>query len=251
MYPRIWLMKYYIHVITFQQWDTKEWSELILRVKEKFYWFSMSQATKNFVRTCDVCSKFKNANRKVRCPMSKMERVHLDFLGPLPESTSGNTNILVMVDQFTKCPYQAKQPKWRQEQRWMNFVCTFWFPVMWSAPNSQKSHTPYRSSANGQVVRFNRTITDAVRYFVGKSQDNWDEHLPQLVGAINSSVNRNTSFTPNKLMLGREVTLPADLVFRPLNTDENKGIDDYVTRLQKIYSLITRGGQKCFKDFPS
>lgn len=52
-------------------------------------------------------------------------------------------------------------------------------------------------------------------------------------------------------MLGREVTLPADLVFRPLNTDENKGIDDYVTRLQKIYSLITRGGQKCFKDFPS
>lgn len=65
-----------------------------LRVKEKFYWYSMSQATKN--------SKFKNANRKIRCPMSKMKRVHLDFLGPLPESTSGNTNILVMVDQFTK-----------------------------------------------------------------------------------------------------------------------------------------------------
>lgn len=68
----------------------------------------MSQATKNFVRTCDVCSKFKKANRKARCPISKyhsgapMERVHLDFLGPLPESTSGNTNMLVMVDQFTK-----------------------------------------------------------------------------------------------------------------------------------------------------
>lgn len=31
-----------------------------------------------------------------------MERVHLDFLGPLPESTAGNSNILVMVDQFTK-----------------------------------------------------------------------------------------------------------------------------------------------------
>lgn len=34
--------------------------------------------------------------------MSKMERVHLDFLGPLPESTSGNTNVLVMMDQFTE-----------------------------------------------------------------------------------------------------------------------------------------------------
>lgn len=31
-----------------------------------------------------------------------MERVHLDFSGPLPESTTGNSNILVMVDQFTK-----------------------------------------------------------------------------------------------------------------------------------------------------
>lgn len=30
-----------------------------------------------------------------------MERVPLDFLGPLPETTSGNANILVMVDQLT------------------------------------------------------------------------------------------------------------------------------------------------------
>jgi hypothetical protein len=29
-------------------------------------------------------------------------RVHIDFLGPLPETNSGNSNILVMVDQFTK-----------------------------------------------------------------------------------------------------------------------------------------------------
>lgn len=105
-----------------------------LRVKEKFYWFSMSQATKIFVRTCDVCSKFKNANRKVRCPMSKMERVHLDFLGPLPESTSGNTNILVMVDQFTKwveCKPLISQTAEVTARAAVNeFFCTFWFPVM-------------------------------------------------------------------------------------------------------------------------
>lgn len=78
---------------------------------------------------------------------------------------------------------------------------------------------------------------DAVRYFVGKSQDNWDEHLPQLADAIRSSVNRNTGFTPNQLMLGREVNLPADLVFRPTNKNEDKSIDDYFTRLQKSFRL--------------
>lgn len=83
-------------------------SRTYLRVKEKFYWYNMNQSTKNFVRTCDICSKHKKSNRKAKCPMTKyqagvpMERVHLDFLGPLPESTTGNSNILVMVDQFTK-----------------------------------------------------------------------------------------------------------------------------------------------------
>ena len=53
-----------------------------------------------------------------------------------------------------------------------------------------KSRTmPYRPSANGQVERFNRTLMDAVRCFVNKSQDNWDEHLSQLARAIRSSVN--------------------------------------------------------------
>ena len=31
-----------------------------------------------------------------------MERVHLDFLGPLPKTARGNEYVLMMVDQFTK-----------------------------------------------------------------------------------------------------------------------------------------------------
>lgn len=31
-----------------------------------------------------------------------MERVHLDFVGPLPKTDRGNEHILMMVDQFTK-----------------------------------------------------------------------------------------------------------------------------------------------------
>jgi hypothetical protein len=30
-----------------------------------------------------------------------IERVHLDFLGPLPKTRDGNEYVLVMVDQFT------------------------------------------------------------------------------------------------------------------------------------------------------
>ena len=31
-------------------------SKTYLRVKEKFYWYSMNQTTKDFVQTCDICS---------------------------------------------------------------------------------------------------------------------------------------------------------------------------------------------------
>ena len=31
-----------------------------------------------------------------------MERVHLDFLGPLPKTEQGNEYVLMLVDQFTK-----------------------------------------------------------------------------------------------------------------------------------------------------
>ena len=74
---------------------------------------------------------------------------------------------------------------------------------------------------------------DAVRCFVDKSQTNWDEHLSQLAGAIRSSVNRSTGFTPNMLMLGREINLPADLVFKPAQTEKPENLDDYTTRLQE------------------
>ena len=54
---------------------------------------------------CGVCSLNKKAHRKARGELnlfhagSPMERVHLDFLGPLPRTAAGNENVLVLVDQ--------------------------------------------------------------------------------------------------------------------------------------------------------
>lgn len=165
-----------------------------LRVKEKFYWCNMNQSTKNFVRTCDICSKHKKSNGKAKCPMTKhhagvpMERVHLDFLGPLPESSNGNSNISVMVDQFTKwvecVPLPSQTAEVTARAAVNEFFARFGFPFniftdqgrnfesrlfksICDVLQIHKSRTtPYRPSANGQVERFNRTLMDAVRCFV-------------------------------------------------------------------------------------
>ena len=46
--------------------------------------------------------KFTQHHRTTRPPPAPMERVHIDFLGPLPKTPRGNENIFIMVDQFTK-----------------------------------------------------------------------------------------------------------------------------------------------------
>ena len=75
--------------------------------------------------------------------------------------------------------------------------------------------TRNRPRANGQVERMNRTILQIFRCFIRGQQEDWDLHLATLGMAIRSTVNRQTGFTPNFLMLEREVLHPIDLMLHP------------------------------------
>jgi DNA-binding transcriptional MocR family regulator len=60
---------------------------------------------------------------------------------------------------------------------------------------------------------------DAVRYYIDKAQNHWDEHLAQIEGALRSALNRYTGYTANHLMLVIEVNTPADLMFWTVRKD--------------------------------
>ena len=69
------------------------------------------------------------------------------------------------------------------------------------------------------------------------NQQNWDEHLQQLAGAIHSTVNRNTGLAPNLMMLGHEITLPIDLMIGTIETS-NLSSSEYVVRLKNIVQQV-------------
>jgi len=236
-----------------------------LKVKERYYWYKLSSDIKEYVRTCQVCNRNKKANRNARCHMTQfhasapMERVHLDFLGPLPETKFGNVYVLMMVDQFTQWVEYIPLPSQTAEvtaRAAVNEFCTrFGFPfhiftdqgrnfesnlfkAICDLLHIQKTRTtPYRPGANGQVERFNRTLMNAVRCFVSKQQGNWDENITQFTGAIRSFVNRSTGLSPNQVMLGRKVNSPVDLVFPPAQENEDNMATDYVARLKKSIQI--------------
>ncbi len=183
-----------------------------------------------------------------------MERVHIDFIGPLPKTKRGNEHCLMMVDQFTKwvecIPLPSQKAEITARAAVDEFFSRFGFPLQLFSDQGRNFEsklfealckalyihkartTPYRPSANGQVKRFNRTLMDAVRCFLGKSQNKWDLHVQQKAGAIRASFNRSTGFTPNMLMLGREVTTPAQLMF-PNVHDKHEDCETYVADLVK------------------
>ena len=56
----------------------------------------------------------------------------------------------------------------------------------------------------------NHTLMVAIYSFIDPKQTNWDDYIPLIASAIRSSVNRHKRFTPNKMMLGKEVMTPPE-----------------------------------------
>lgn len=66
---------------------------------------------------------------------------------------------------------------------------------------------------DGQVERMNRTIINMLKTLNNNEKLNWKYHLPKLVFAYNSTVNKSTNYSPFYLMFGRQSRLPIDLMF--------------------------------------
>nr|XP_054769743.1 uncharacterized protein K02A2.6-like [Lytechinus pictus] len=160
-----------------------------------------------------------------------------------------------MVDQFTKwvecVPLPSQTAEVTAQAAISEFFCRFGYPFQIFTDQGRNFEsrlftnickllhihkartTPYRPSANGQVERFNRTLMDAVRCYIGKSQTHWDHNLAQIAGAIRSTINRSTGFTPNQLMLGRETNQPAELIFPLPPSVSDRPLDEYSSQLSQ------------------
>ncbi|GFO36099.1 Pol polyprotein [Plakobranchus ocellatus] len=190
---------------------------------------------------------------KKSCPM---ERVHLDFLGPLSRTKARNEHVLKIVDQCTKwveclsLPLQTAEVTASAAVRelFSRFGCPFQiftdqgqnfesnlFKSVCESLNINKSRTaPYHPSSNRKLERYNKTLLNAMQCYLQGRQDRWDEYVPFIAAALRASLNRNTGFTPNRLMLGREVTTPLELIFLlPREATEGPSMDPYVSLLEQ------------------
>ena len=73
---------------------------------------------------------------------------------------------------------------------------------------------------NRLTERLNRTLKQMLSTFVDPLQQNWDQILPFVVHAYNTSVQASTRISPFRALYGRNPQLPPDLRF--LQTSSTK-----------------------------
>ena len=250
---------------------------VIAQVRQKFYWPRCKDDLKRWCRECGICAQIKPGPGH-RAPMKhlpttcRLDRVHIDVLGELPETDRGNKYILVLTDHFSKwahawaLPNQKAQtvadalmtdffmifglPKQIHTDQGPNFESHL-FAQMCEILGIEKTRTtPYRPQSDGQVERYNRTLQQMLKAYVNDNRDDWDDHLPFVMAAYRATQHESTGCTPNKLFLHSENTLPVDLIAGspPGNVEEWKCPVEYIkwTRQvmgnihQKVYENLRR-----------
>ena len=176
------------------------------------------------------------------CPIrayAPLELVHLDYTSI--ESTMELNkppvvkNVLVMTDHFTRYALMVvmkdQTAKTVTKVFYEHFIAVFGVPMKLLSDRGanytsalveelcatfgiQKCRTTaYHAQCNGQVECFHQMLFHMIGKLVHDKKAQWEQHLPELLQAYNSTHSVVTSYSPHYLMFGRCPRLPVDYYF--------------------------------------
>ena len=243
------------------------------RVQKKAYWMGWSIDVERFHRSCKVCAKFFRGTPRRQGPMQvapvgePWERLAVDITGPHPRSKNGFMYILTAIDMFTRWAFAIPirkhdaitvahvlvdkvfsifgMPAQLLTDRGPEFESGLMRELCRVLEIQKLRTTAYKPSSNGTVERYHRTLNGFLGKVISENQRDWDQWIPAVLAAYHASRHEATGFSPNFLVLGREVRMPLDLVYGAPEEDvEPKTYDEIVmerwTRQREAFELARR-----------
>ena len=97
--------------------------------------------------------------------------------------------------------------------------------------------TAYHAQCNGQVEHFHQTLFSMIGKLSRDKKAQWEQHIPELLQAYNSTWSAVTSYSSHYLMFGRCPHLPVDYYFPMVSTCEHsRHVPAYVTEVQRCFT---------------
>jgi len=240
------------------------------QVRRRAFWSGWRRDVRRHCHQCQNCNCYyrgqlpRSALLQPMVTGAPFERLHVDLTGPHPRSRRGSVFIVTCVDPFTKWteafPLPNKEAATVARVIVEQVICRLGMPIAILTDRGKEvdGHlmaevcrlldidkqrtTAYKASTNAAIERFHRTLNSMMGRVVNEHQRDWDALLPYVMAAFRSSVHEATHYTPNYLMLGREVRAPVDIVYGSPPSTCPASYDDYASeledRMRLAYTLV-------------
>ncbi|GKE63639.1 putative reverse transcriptase domain-containing protein [Tanacetum coccineum] len=178
-------------------------------LKELYWWPNIKAEIATYISKCITCAKVKAEYQKPSgllvqpiIPVWKWENINMDFVTKLPNTTSGQDTIWVIVDRLTKSAHFLPM----KETDTMEKLTRQYLKEVVSRHGVPVSIISDRD--NGRSERTIQTLEDMLRSCVMDFGKGWDRHLPFIEFSYNNSYHTSIKAAPfealyvrNKVML--------------------------------------------------
>lgn len=221
------------------------------RTQERFYWPRMRQSVELYVASCAQCQAHKSLSaapaghlQPVTPPSSPFEQIGIDLVGPFPRSSKGNRWIVVCADHLTRYCETAALPSATAGQvssfllhsiilrhgpprviisdRGRQFTADVVEQLLRMCGSELRHSTPYHPQTNGLVERTIRTLVNMLSMYVASNHKNWDDVLPFVTYAFNTSQHETTGYSPFFLLYVRPPRYTLDTIFSFSDRDQSE-----------------------------
>ncbi|KAG1394361.1 hypothetical protein G6F60_010905 [Rhizopus arrhizus] len=199
------------------------------------WWPSIRKDTIDYVKGCERCQIHKMPTHKYRelksIQVSLPGEIWAADIAYMPLSTRGNKYILVFMEYLTKWVITVPLPQFDTNaivnvliyaiilvngtpQKFItdngtNFISEAMKLVCQRLGINKVESSVEHPQTDGLVERMNRTVKESLAIYVEKTPELWDEYLPFVTFAINTTKQASTGYSPFEALYGRRAVLPA------------------------------------------
>jgi Reverse transcriptase (RNA-dependent DNA polymerase)/RNase H-like domain found in reverse transcriptase/Integrase zinc binding domain/Chromo (CHRromatin Organisation MOdifier) domain/Integrase core domain/Retroviral aspartyl protease len=234
-----------------------------------YSWPGMSNMVREYVRTCETCSRNKTPRHRPYGPLHPLPipkgpwtSVSMDFIVELPNS-KGHDAVIVFVDRMTKMAHfiatttkaTAKDladlffqyvfsrhglPEDVISDRGPQFTSRFWKRLLKLCGIERNLSTAFHPQSDGQTERVNQVLEQYLRIYCNYQQDDWTALLPLAEFTYNNTQHSSTETSPFYANYGYHPRHQMSI----LRTKINPAAESYTERIHAVQKDLQINLQK-------